>query len=174
MHLIRTQLANTPTPATKEDPTLCIAVYAAMRSEVNLQSLIEEAYTHTWKICFPCMVREMPESPQRMTFYHVPEQLFAQARTTFLNSPLRCLTPDNLTAAGYQPADPSAIDVAIVPLVAFDDAGHRLGYGGGNYDRFLPKLRDDALVIGAAFKEQRVSEVPVEPHDLPLPHIVQA
>ena len=59
-------------------------------------------------------------------------------------------------------------------MVAFDAGNHRLGYGGGNYDRFLPQLRGDAVVCGIAFAEQQVERVPLEPHDLPLPHIIVA
>ena len=50
----------------------------------------------------------------------------------------------------------------------------RLGYGGGNYDRFLRELRSDAVVCGIAFREQEVKAVPTEPHDLALPKIIIA
>ena len=50
----------------------------------------------------------------------------------------------------------------------------RLGYGGGNYDRFLRELRCDAVVCGIAFREQEVEAVPTEPHDLALPKIIVA
>ena len=76
-----------------------------------------------------------------------------------------------LRETGIAPED---LDAVVVPLVAFDDDGNRLGYGGGNYDRLLPALRDDAVIAGIAFEEQRVEAVPVEPHDRPLPHIVTA
>lgn len=62
-------------------------------------------------------------------------------------------------------------DVLFVPLLAFDDDGYRLGYGGGFYDRTLEKLRagsDDVIAIGVAFSGQRVDTVPRGPYDQPL------
>jgi 5-formyltetrahydrofolate cyclo-ligase len=53
-------------------------------------------------------------------------------------------------AAGA-PLDPLEIDAVIVPAVAFDRDGRRVGYGGGFYDRFLPTTRNDAVRIGIGF-----------------------
>jgi 5-formyltetrahydrofolate cyclo-ligase len=58
-------------------------------------------------------------------------------------------------------------DVLLVPLLAFDKRGHRLGYGGGYYDRTLAIL-PDAFTIGCAFAVQEVATVPVGPTDIPL------
>ncbi len=55
----------------------------------------------------------------------------------------------------------------LVPLLAFDTAGRRLGYGGGYYDRTLAAL-PGALTIGCAFAAQQIDEVPAGPHDIPL------
>ncbi|MDE3027582.1 MAG: 5-formyltetrahydrofolate cyclo-ligase [Paracoccaceae bacterium] len=65
-------------------------------------------------------------------------------------------------------------DVLIVPLLAFDALGYRLGYGGGFYDRTLEGLRATRprLAIGFAFAAQEVAEVPVEATDQPLEVIV--
>jgi 5-formyltetrahydrofolate cyclo-ligase len=62
-------------------------------------------------------------------------------------------------------------DVLIVPLVAFDRAGTRLGYGGGFYDRTLRGL-GRATAIGLAVEAQRVPRLPRASHDVPLPWIV--
>jgi len=55
----------------------------------------------------------------------------------------------------------------LTPLLAFDRDGHRLGYGGGFYDRTLDKLRRDGDVtaIGVAFAAQRVGAIPRAGHD---------
>lgn len=57
---------------------------------------------------------------------------------------------------------PEEIDVWLIPGLAFDAAGHRLGQGGGHYDR---TLRGDGLRIGVAWSFQVVDAVPVEPFD---------
>lgn len=58
------------------------------------------------------------------------------------------------------------IDWVLVPGVAFDLAGRRLGYGGGYYDRLLPLLRSDASRIAGAYEMQLVDRLPAAPHDV--------
>ncbi len=58
-----------------------------------------------------------------------------------------------------------SIDAVLVPGVAFDAEGARLGYGGGFYDRLLPTLRHDCRRVGVAFDEQIVEALPVDEHD---------
>ena len=61
--------------------------------------------------------------------------------------------------------DPEVVDVAVVPGVAFDFHGGRLGHGGGHYDRLLARLAWGALRVGVCFSCQIVPRVPVGPHD---------
>ena len=61
--------------------------------------------------------------------------------------------------------DPTEIDVIVVPAIAFDRRGHRLGYGGGHYDRYLRRVRPDATRIGIAFEVQVVDQVPASDAD---------
>ncbi|EQF22807.1 5-formyltetrahydrofolate cyclo-ligase [Clostridioides difficile CD160] len=68
--------------------------------------------------------------------------------------------------------DIKALDVVIVPAVAYDIDCYRLGYGGGFYDRFLENLRKDAITIGIAFDFQIFNSIPKETHDAQLNYIV--
>lgn len=66
-------------------------------------------------------------------------------------------------------------ELLLVPVVAFDNFGNRLGYGGGYYDQTLEALRtkkNPPLVIGVAFGMQEVELVPTEPHDATLDGIL--
>ncbi len=67
--------------------------------------------------------------------------------------------------------DPAQIDVALVPGVVFDAQGVRLGRGSGYLDRFLARLRPDALRIGVAPSELVVDRLPVAEHDVPMTHL---
>jgi 5-formyltetrahydrofolate cyclo-ligase len=65
-------------------------------------------------------------------------------------------------------------DVVLVPLLAFDRRGYRLGWGGGYYDRTLELLRKTGacVAIGVAYAAQEVDEVPTDPYDQPLDWII--
>lgn len=58
------------------------------------------------------------------------------------------------------------IDLVVAPALAFDPQGHRLGRGGGYYDRYLSRLRRTSTVAGIAFDQQVVDEVPAVKHDM--------
>ncbi|MES1202786.1 MAG: 5-formyltetrahydrofolate cyclo-ligase [Pseudomonadota bacterium] len=61
----------------------------------------------------------------------------------------------------------------LVPLLAFDRAGGRLGQGGGHYDRILGLYRaQGAVAVGLAYAEQEMPRVPTGPHDAPLDWVV--
>lgn len=68
------------------------------------------------------------------------------------------------------PMDPESVDVVVVPGLAFDRTGRRLGHGKAYYDRLLPRMR--ATRIGVAFDEQIVEAVPADDHDQPMDMIV--
>jgi 5-formyltetrahydrofolate cyclo-ligase len=65
-------------------------------------------------------------------------------------------------------------DAILVPLLAFDAQGHRLGYGGGYYDRTLAALRETGslLAIGIAYAGQEIGAFPRQPHDQRLDMVV--
>ena len=75
-------------------------------------------------------------------------------------------------APGCDRVDVDAIDWVLVPGVAFDRTGARIGYGGGYYDRLLPLLPARALRVAGAFSAQIVDEVPSAPHDITMDAVV--
>lgn len=66
---------------------------------------------------------------------------------------------------------PSSIDLVIVPALAFDPEGNRLGYGAGHYDRFLAAC-PHAATVGVGFDFQILVEIPIMPGDVPVQRVV--
>ena len=64
------------------------------------------------------------------------------------------------------------LDLIIVPGLAFDRRGHRLGRGAGYFDRFLSRLAAHVPMVGVAFDFQVKKRLPVEPHDWPVSKII--
>jgi 5-formyltetrahydrofolate cyclo-ligase len=69
---------------------------------------------------------------------------------------------------GLPEEDPSTVDWVLVPGLAFDERGFRLGRGGGYYDRLIPLLRPDATCWSICLGCQLLPELPVEAHDAPV------
>ena len=73
--------------------------------------------------------------------------------------------------AGAPLTEPGDVGVVLVPGLAFDRGGGRLGRGGGYYDRFLPNLPPDAARVGVVPDHLVVQAVPTDPHDVPMTHL---
>ncbi len=76
------------------------------------------------------------------------------------------------TRDAMDPIEAEKLDLVVVPGLAFSADGHRLGQGGGWYDRFLARTRADCTKVGVCFAGQVVPQVPIEPHDVPLDLVV--
>lgn len=90
-------------------------------------------------------------------------------------SPDTPLVQGNFRVMTPPPGAPEiAPDCLLVPLLAFDPRGYRLGYGGGFYDRTLAKARENRQVraIGAAYAAQEMADLPIEAFDQPLDGIL--
>lgn len=151
-----------------------VAVYAAMGSEVDPAAFAAAAAKRGWRVAYPCMFSAIDAAAcgQRMCMRAVAAGDASAA--PFIAHPTRAFAAMDIDSSRFPIVPAEALDMAIVPLVAFDRAGARLGYGGGCYDRYLPTLSPACQIIGIAFDEQRVDHVPTDAHDLPLPHIISA
>jgi 5-formyltetrahydrofolate cyclo-ligase len=134
-----------------------ILLYHAVRSEVSTQPLIEA----------------LAESGKRLYLPHIaPEATDFTPAEYALGDPL-AVGPFNVSQPhNLVPLALETLDAILVPGVAFDRYGGRLGYGKGFYDRFFARTRTSAVVIGIAFEIQVVERIPVEPHDHPLDALI--
>ena len=71
---------------------------------------------------------------------------------------------------GNETVEPEKLDLILVPGLAFDKSGGRLGYGAGYYDRFLPRCR--GLIAGLAAQCQMAEQVSVQAHDVPMHRVI--
>ena len=151
-----------------------VAIYAAMGSVVDPAAFAAAAAARGWRVAYPCMLSATDAAAcgQRMCMRAVAAADASSA--PFIGHPTRAFTATDIDSSRFPIVPVEALDMIVVPLVAFDQTGARLGYGGGCYDRYLPMLSPACQIIGIAFDEQRVDRVPTDAHDLPLPHIISA
>ena len=151
-----------------------VAVYAAMGSEVDPAAFAAAAAKRGWRVAYPCMLSAIDAAAcgQRMCMRAVAADDASAA--PFIAHPARAFAAMDIDSDRFPIVPAEALDMAIVPLVPFDRAGARLGYGGGCYDRYLPTLSPACQIIGIAFDEQHVDHIPIDAHDLPLPRIISA
>ncbi len=136
-----------------------IAGYWPIQSEINPFPLLQAFEDRGFRLALPCLVSE--QSSYRMIFrrFRIGDDL---ARGPF---DIRQPGDDN---AEVEP------DVLLLPLLAFDARGYRLGYGGGYYDQALAALRAVRAVTawGIAFSAQQLAEIPFEAHDQRLDGVI--
>jgi 5-formyltetrahydrofolate cyclo-ligase len=126
-----------------------ILAYAATPEEIDPGPAVEALRSRGVVIALPRVT-----GPQRLTLHRV------DADTTLFKGAFGVLEPPE-----ESPTVPlEDIDVAIVPGVTFDDACHRIGYGGGYYDRLLGTM--SGVSVGLAFDGQVFTDVPYEDHDV--------
>lgn len=151
-----------------------VAIYAAMGSEVDPAAFAAAAVKRGWRVAYPCMLSAIDATAcgQRMCMRAVAVDDASAA--PFIAHPTRAFAATDIDSNRFPIVPAKALDMIVVPLVAFDQTGARLGYGGGCYDRYLPTLSATCQIIGIAFDEQRVDHIPTDAHDMPLPNIISA
>lgn len=139
-----------------------VMLYLALPEEVDLSTLAERAAETGKRLCIPRMdwaAKTM--SPLIVDWIAMKTEV----REHGVSEPV-----------GGTAAKLSSVDLVLVPGLAFDEAGHRLGRGAGFYDRFLEEFRaqrkSKAAALGICFEAQLVGEIPAEKHDQTLDGLV--
>ena len=140
------------------DPAGTILCFMPLRDEVDILPVFDAVFENGGRVVLPyCIDRE------RMTLrlYQKDGELVRDA--------MKILSPKQDI-----PIDPAEIDAALIPAVALSADGRRLGRGCGFYDRFLPRLRADALLIGVCFPWRIREDLPTLAHDFSLQFVAAA
>jgi 5-formyltetrahydrofolate cyclo-ligase len=140
-------------------PWECVAFYLETRTEVTTASLIAGARARSIRIVVPYCLGDELRFVETQSDDDVELGMFG----------VREPKQSRRATHGVVIAE---IDAMVVPGLAFDRRGYRLGYGRGYYDRALRERRADAIAIGVAFDCQLTEHVPGEPHDVPVDWIV--
>lgn len=163
-----------------------LLVYASFRSEVETFSLMEQAFADGKAVFAPKVlgremefyrIRSLAELSPGCMGIPEPEPDLEKSYPVWKNEQeAACLTEEQMRvgagaredADGKKPAQARGSHTLLcMPGVAFDRAGHRIGYGGGYYDRYLKKEGKEPLTTMAlAFSCQLFDEIPTEPHDM--------
>ena len=132
-----------------------LACFMALPHEVQTQDFVAACVAEGRQVCVPCQAG--PGQGYVWTWI--------TTATLWRQGTMGIAEPVNI-----QPVDSAGLEVVIVPAVAVDAAGNRLGHGGGHYDRLLAHYTGPR--VGLIFEYQRVPQIPAMPHDVPLTGIV--
>ena len=132
-----------------------VILYCSLSDEVDTHGFIDTLYGEGKTVVLPVVTGE---GEMELRVYHGADSL---RRGAF----------DILEPVGERFTDYESIDLAVIPGMAFDDSGHRLGRGKGYYDRFLVNL-PHCYKIGMCFDFQRVEHVPCESTDIAVDEVI--
>ncbi len=138
-----------------------VALFLSFDGELDTRPAIDALWADNREVYLPVL---HPFSPGNLLFLRYTPHTKLQSNHMKIAEP-------PLDVRQVLPLD--RLDVLVVPLVAFDACGQRLGMGGGFYDRTLQNWRSHGLSpVGYAHDCQQVENLPVEPWDIPLPAVI--
>jgi len=133
----------------------CVGAYLSLPSEVQTDDIIRACWKAGKQVCVP---------------YFIAEKRFYGMSRLDPDAPIKVKKWNLREPENPQPMDAATLDLILVPALAFDTTGVRLGHGGGHYDRLL--LNVTGYRLGLAFHEQVAEPLPREPHDEPVQAIL--
>lgn len=136
-------------------PGRTIGFYWPWKGEYDPRPLARSLHAVGTRLALPVAVRE-----------NEPPLIFR------LWTPGASMACDARRIPGPSKGGPVALDILLVPLLGFDDQGHRLGNGGGFYDRTLAMFSIRPRIIGVDFEQARLRTIHPQPHDIPTDIVV--
>lgn len=149
-----------------------VALYKSTQNEVETGALLDAA-SHECKAVYLPRVREASKGIMDFALCRGPHELVCGAFDIMEPNPGLCPSCVFTEHSECPDGDDTIVpppDIFVIPGLAFDRSGQRLGFGGGYYDRFLsnPLLREHSFFIGFAYSFQLVNSLPVEEWDQPV------
>ncbi|MEX2104238.1 MAG: 5-formyltetrahydrofolate cyclo-ligase [Bacilli bacterium] len=138
---------------------LSVLFFSSFRDEVDLWSVMD----HSWQMGKTILLPKMTKDTNALDLFEVDNKKQLKPGQWGI------LEPDPTQT---QPIDPKRVSLVIMPGVAFDRHGNRLGYGKGFYDRLLMRIPHHVKRIAVAYHCQLIDEVPTEPHDKKLDGLI--
>jgi 5-formyltetrahydrofolate cyclo-ligase len=130
-----------------------IAAFCSIGTEIDTMPLLAKILNSSKELYLP-----KTEQDQNLMEFHSVSDL-----KKLIPGPFNILEPP----AG-KILSPKKIDIILVPGLAFDNRGHRLGYGRGYYDRYLNLLKPGCVILGVAYSFQIIDKTPITDHDIPV------
>lgn len=139
-----------------------LMVYMPIRNEVLTWQVVKESLDGGKKVAVPYVVKGQKKI--------IPSQI-KNPSSDLIPGTYGILEPK---PSAIKPVSPKDIDVVLVPGVAFDRSGNRLGYGGGYYDRFLPQCGSKTVFVGLCYQFQVLKDLSylTESHDQKVHYLV--
>ena len=138
-----------------------VMLYLSFENEIDSAEIVKDCFKDGKRVIVPfCDNSDMSITPteikDRNTDLHISKMGYAQPKRELLN-----------------PVDVSDIDLIILPGIAFDRKGYRVGFGAGYYDRFLGQVNFSIPTIGLAYDFQIIdSFIEVEAYDIPIDYVM--
>ncbi len=143
-----------------------IMLYLDCRTEVQTTQFVLQQLSGEKRIVIPYCTQD-EQGDNKLGLWHL------ESLDELVPGMWNILEPpkDRWNEAGKE-VDPQSIDLIMVPGVAFDPQGGRLGNGGGYYDRLLCSVASDTMLIGVGFASQIFDQIPMDKYDIYLDRII--
>jgi 5-formyltetrahydrofolate cyclo-ligase len=146
-----------------------VFIYLPFRTEIDLMPLIHFCWDRKYEVYAP----RVDKSTQQLELYRIRSEADLEIGTWGIREP-------KLTSPLFPVESWRNLDWILVPGLAFDEGGGRMGYGGGYYDRFMERMAQQASENGErqprrvalAFEFQLLDTVPMEDHDFRVDYII--